>query len=65
MTVQPCNARGIPKPNASPVDATERIVADDEYRTVQARVIAKYGIMTKVTRFLQALGGIVKRERLP
>src|SRR5487761_484687 len=65
VTVQPCNARGIPKPNASPVDATERIVADDEYRTVQARVIAKYGIMTKVTRFLQALGGIVKRERLP
>ena len=65
VTVQPCNARGVPKKGTSAQAATARVVEGAEYDQIHAKVIAKYGLMTKFTAFLGAVGGIVKRKRIP
>jgi hypothetical protein len=65
VTVQPCNARGVPKPGSSAQEATARVVDGAEYEQIHAKVVAKYGLMTKFTKFLGALGGILKGKRIP
>jgi hypothetical protein len=65
LTVQPCNARGVPKQGASPQAATARVVEGAEYEQIHAKVVAKYGLMTKFTKFLGTLGGILKGKRRP
>lgn len=65
VTVQPCDARGKVKPGTQPVEATARLVTGAELETITAKIVAKYGFMTKVTKFLGLVGGIVKRKRLP
>jgi PPOX class probable F420-dependent enzyme len=65
VTVQPCNARGVPKKGTSAQAATARVVDGAEYEQIHAKVVAKYGLMTKFTEFLGAVGGIVKRKRIP
>src|SRR5579871_5912601 len=51
VTVQPCNMRGVVKPGSSPEEATARIVSGAELDGIRQRVVAKYGFMTKVTKF--------------
>jgi PPOX class probable F420-dependent enzyme len=65
VTVQPCNSRGVTKPGTSPIEATARVVEGAEYEQVHAKVVAKYGVMTKFTKLLGTLGGIVKGKRIP
>jgi PPOX class probable F420-dependent enzyme len=65
VTVQPCNARGVPKPGTLPQAATANVVEGAEYEQIHARVVAKYGVMTKFTEFLGTVGGILKRKRIP
>ena len=65
MTVQACDARGKVTDGSEPVDATARLVEGDELETIRAQVIAKYGFMTKLTKVLGTVGGIIKRNRIP
>jgi uncharacterized protein len=65
VTVQPCNGRGQVKPDTTPIHATARVVEGDELELIRERVIAKYGFMTKVTKVLAQLGGIIKRKPFP
>jgi PPOX class probable F420-dependent enzyme len=65
VTVQPCNGRGKPKPGTQPIDATARLVTGPEFDEIRAKVVAKYGFLTKLTKLLGTLGGIIKRKRIP
>lgn len=65
VTVQPCNGRGKVKPGTEPVDATAVLVSGSDMDEIRRKVEDKYGIMTKITRFLGSIGGIVKRNRIP
>lgn len=65
VTVQPCDARGRVKAQMAPLDATAQIVTGAELELIRARIVAKYGFMTKITKLLGTLGGIVKGKRIP
>jgi PPOX class probable F420-dependent enzyme len=65
VTVQPCNARGDVKPGTAASDATARVVSGPELETIRKKVVAKYGVMTKFTKFLAQLGGLLKGKRFP
>ena len=65
VTVQPCDARGRVREGTAVVEGTARIVSGEEYEAVRRRVVEKYGFMTKVTKVLGRIGGIVKGNRIP
>jgi hypothetical protein len=65
VTVQPSDARGRVKPGTEPTEATAALVSGADLEPIRAAVVAKYGFMTKVTRALGTLGGIVKGKRIP
>ena len=65
VTVQPCDGRGKLKPGTEPVEATARIVSGSDMEEIRRKVTEKYGFMTKVTKLLGTIGGIVKRNRIP
>lgn len=65
VTVQPSNARGKVHEGTEPVDATARLVTGDELEQIRRGIVDKYGFMTKVTKWLGTIGGIVKRNRIP
>ena len=65
VTVQPCDGRGKLKDGTQPMEATAHLASGPELEAVRAKIVAKYGFMTKVTKLLGTLGGIVKRNRIP
>jgi PPOX class probable F420-dependent enzyme len=65
VTVQPCDARGKIKAGSTPVEATARVVSGPELEAIRAKVVAKYGFMTKLTKFLNQVGGRIKRKPIP
>ena len=65
VTVQACDARGNVKDGTDPVEATARLVDGDELDEIRPKIVAKYGFMTKVTKALGTIGGVVKRNRIP
>jgi len=65
VTVQASDVRGHVKPGSSPIEATASVVTGVEHGMIKAKVKAKYGIMTDITRFLGFLGGILKRKPIP
>ncbi len=65
VTVQPCDARGRTRAGTSAVSATARLVTGSELDAIRQGIVAKYGFMTKVTKALGTIGGIVKRKRIP
>ena len=65
VTLQPCDARGRPKAGTSAVAGTGRLVTGPELDAIRKQIVAKYGFMTKVTKALGTIGGIVKRKRIP
>ncbi len=65
VTVQPCDARGKIKSGTSPVAATAKVVSGPELEGIRARIVDKYGFMTKITKLLGTIGGIVKRNKIP
>jgi PPOX class probable F420-dependent enzyme len=65
VTVQPSDARGRVKQSSAPTEATARIVTGSEFEAISERVIAKYGFMTKFTKALGTIAGIVRRKRIP
>jgi uncharacterized protein len=65
VTVQPCDMRGRVREGASALEATARTVTGSELEEIRARVIAKYGVMTKIAKVLGTLGGILTGKRIP
>ncbi len=65
VTVQPSDARGRVKAGTQPINGTARLVTGPEFKTIQEKVVAKYGFLTKLTKLLGTLGGIIKRKRIP
>ena len=65
VSVQPCDARGRVREGTQSVPATARVVTDAEFASIQEKVRAKYGVLTKVTKLLGTIGGIIKRKRIP
>jgi len=65
VTVQPCDARGRVKDNTESIDATAEVVTGAQLDTILAKVKEKYGVMTKITKVLGTIGGMVKRNRIP
>jgi uncharacterized protein len=65
VIVQPSDGRGRPKPGTSPLSGSAVVVSGAERDAIYAKVVAKYGFMTKVTRFLAKVGGFVKRKNQP
>lgn len=65
VTAQPCDMRGRPKEGTQPVPATARMVTGAELEQIRDKVHAKYGFMTKITKSLGAIRGIVTRKRIP
>ena len=65
VVVQPSDSRGRAKPDTSPVEGTAAVVTGAERDAVYEKVVAKYGFMTKVTRLLAKVGGVVKRKEQP
>jgi uncharacterized protein len=65
VTVQPCDARGRVKQGTAAVDATARVVTGSEFEAIRERVLAKYGAMTKLTKALGTVAGVVRGKRIP
>jgi PPOX class probable F420-dependent enzyme len=65
VVVQPSDNRGRAKPDTSPVEGTAVVVAGAERDAIYEKVVAKYGFMTKLTRLLAKVGGVVKRKKQP
>jgi uncharacterized protein len=65
VVVQPSDGRGRAKPGTSPQDGTAVVVTGPERDAIYDKVVAKYGFMTKITRFLAKVGGFVKRKPRP
>jgi PPOX class probable F420-dependent enzyme len=64
VTVQPCDGRGRPKADSVASDATAQLATPDQLAEIRRKIIAKYGFMTKLTKLLNTIGGIVKRKRI-
>ncbi len=65
VTVQPCDARGRVKGGSTITNATAKLVEGPQLDAIRKAIVAKYGLMTKITKLLNTLGGIVKRKRIP
>jgi hypothetical protein len=63
--VQPCNMKGDATPGTEPVETTARIITGPEYEALRQKIVAKYGFMTKVTKFLAQAMGLVRGKRFP
>ena len=65
VVVQASDARGRVKPGTTPLNGTAVVVTGTERDAIYDKVVAKYGFMTKLTRFLAKVGGFVKRKKQP
>ncbi len=65
VTVTPCDARGRVKQGAATVDATARVVTGSELEDIRTRIVAKYGLMTKFTKLLATIVGLLLGKRIP
>ncbi len=65
VTVQPCDARGNVKDGSQPTDASAALVEGAELAEIRRKVQDKYGFMTKVTKILGKIGGLIKRKPIP
>ena len=47
------------------MEATARVVRGPEYDEIKAKIVEKYGFMTKLTKFLNGVGNVFKRQNRP
>jgi PPOX class probable F420-dependent enzyme len=64
VQVQPCNGRGKPKAGTTPATATAELVTGTALEDIRAKIVAKYGVLTKITRWLNSFGNLVRRRDL-
>ncbi len=65
VIVQPSDARGRVKSGTSPVEATAELVTGPQLEGISAKIRAKYGVMCSITKFLNTVGGTLKRKKIP
>lgn len=65
VTVTPSDARGRVRPGATVVEATARLVTGDDLEHIRRQIVAKYGFMTKITKFLATVVGTLRGKRIP
>ncbi len=65
VVVQPCDARGRVKAGTSPTEASATLVTGSELDGIRTKIKAKYGVMCTITKYLNMVGGIIKRKRIP
>src|SRR5262245_6399770 len=66
ITVQPCNGRGKLVPGLEAETGTAALVTEGaDYELIKSKITAKYGFMVKVSRWLNSVGGVVKRKKQP
>ncbi|MEX2625470.1 MAG: PPOX class F420-dependent oxidoreductase [Ilumatobacteraceae bacterium] len=65
VMLQPCDVRGNTRAGTEPVEAMAELVTGDDLDEIQQKIKAKYGFVTKITKLLGAIGGILKRNRIP
>ncbi|HUF98420.1 MAG TPA: PPOX class F420-dependent oxidoreductase [Ilumatobacter sp.] len=66
VTLQACDARGRASADAPVIDATAELAsAGPVFDEIKRAIVAKYGFMTKITKVLGSIGGIIKRNRIP
>ncbi len=53
------------KAGTTPIEATAELVTGPQLEGIRTKIVAKYGFMTKITKFLAKVGGIVKRKQIP
>ena len=51
--------------NTSAAEATAVVVSGPELEAIRTKIVAKYGFMTKVTKFLNSIGAFLKRKKQP
>ena len=61
----PCDARGRVKPDAAVVEATAHLVTGSEFEEIRQRIVAKYGVITKITKLLGTVVGVLRGKRIP
>lgn len=65
VLLQPSNATG-KELHGEQIEATAVMVAGGpDFEAVKSAIVAKYGLMTKLTRLLGTIGSIIKRNRIP
>jgi len=62
VTVQPSNARGVVTPGSEPVEGTARVVTGPELEELRRRLVAKYGIQTKLAALAVKTRAALKGE---
>ena len=65
VTIQPCDSRGKVRAATQPIETTAKLVTGAELDRIREKIVAKYGFMTKLTKLLATIGGLVKRKRIP
>jgi len=65
VTVQASDARGRVRAGTAPVEATAELVDGAELEPIRSAIVAKYGFMTKLTKFFNSVGGTLKRKPIP
>jgi hypothetical protein len=65
VTVTPCDARGRVKAGAAAVDATARLVTGAELEEIRKLIVSKYGVMTKFTKLIGTVIGVLRGKRIP
>ena len=65
ITVQPCDARGKITEGSAISVGSAVLVTGAELDEIRTKIVAKYGLMTKITKLLGTIGGIVKRNKIP
>jgi PPOX class probable F420-dependent enzyme len=65
VTVQPCSNSGKVKAGSAVVEGTARVVRGDELEAIRAKVVAKYGFWTKITKVLAKIVNGLRGKRFP
>jgi uncharacterized protein len=66
VLVQPSNGRGKVKAGTSAEECRARVVSSGpDFDAVMQGIVAKYGFFTKITRFLNSVGNVVRRGSRP
>lgn len=65
VIVQPSDGRGKVKAGSDPIEATALLTTGPELSEIQAKIKAKYGIMTLIAKLFGQTIGILKGHRIP
>ena len=65
VTVAPCDARGRLRAGTTTSEATANVVTGSDFDAIRQRVVAKYGVQTKITKLIGTLAGILRGKRIP